>query len=58
MKTVIQIEVEHTKALPSEVTDKLAERAYTYLHNIGARCDVTARFLEVRPEPVKAWEAK
>ena len=57
MKTLIQVEIEHSKPLPESVTDALAERAYTLLHNKSVACNVTARLLEVKPEAKKPWEA-
>lgn len=41
MKTHLLIEIDHSKALPDDVTDDVANRVYTMLHARGIACDVT-----------------
>lgn len=56
MKTVIELEIEHQKDLPSRapVTDVIAQRVYGYLYANGVEAGVTAKvLLEVKEEAPK-----
>ena len=47
MKTVIELEIEHRKDLPSRtpVTDVIAQRVYGYLYSQGVEAGVTAKVM-------------
>jgi len=51
-RTVILVEIEHSKALPASLVDELAARAYQ-LTTTKQRCEVVARLVEM---PKKPWE--
>lgn len=42
MKTIIQIEIDHEKELPKDITDQAANRVWNYLQNLGYKHPVTA----------------
>lgn len=50
MKTVIQIEIEHSKPLPENLTDAIEDRAYQFVHAKGGFAgEVVARIIPVLP---------
>lgn len=55
MKTVVYVEIEHGKPVPPNLTDELAARAHQLVTNTQ-KCEVTAKLMEVKPEPKQKWE--
>jgi len=53
-RTVILVEIEHTKALPASLVDELAARAYQ-LTTTKQRCEVVAKLVQM---PVLPWESE
>lgn len=57
MKTHLLIEIDHSKALPDDVTDDVANRVYTMLHARGIACDVTVATNPRGVLPYDVWIA-
>lgn len=50
MKTVLQLEIEHTEPLPESLGPEVEARTYQYIHAKGGRCtDVVAKVIPVLP---------
>lgn len=45
MKTILQIELDHKRPLPENVTDAIAQRAYMFLYSNGCEAGVRATLL-------------
>lgn len=54
--TVIQLEFKHTKELPKDVTDAVAQRAYSYLYSQGVEAGVSAKLMTEVPAKPQPWE--
>ncbi len=53
MKTVIVLEIEHTKPLPNKtpLTDVVSQRVYGYLYSQGVEAGVRAALAQMPKEP-------
>lgn len=50
MKTVIQLEIEHSEELPVCLLSVIESRAYQYIHAKGSRCsEVVGKVVPVLP---------
>jgi hypothetical protein len=49
MKTILQIEITHSKPLPDKtpITDIVSQRAYSYLYSQGCEAGVKATLLNI-----------
>lgn len=56
MKTIIVLELDHKKPLPSSVTDTAAQRIYAWLYSQGVEAGVSAKLLTEVPAEPKPWE--
>lgn len=56
MKTIIQLEVEHSKPLPPDATDIAAQRVYGWLFSRGIEAGVKAKLMEEVPAAKQKWE--
>ncbi len=55
-ETIVTVKILHTKPLPKEALDTIAQRTYSYLYARGCEAGVTAALAQMPKEPGKEHE--
>ena len=54
-KTLVLVEIEHSRPLPADVTDSIANKLWITLHNKDVPCEISATLWGNQPTPDKRW---